>query len=113
MWRERVRKYVEKCVPCIFCENTNPSKQARLEIVHLLRRFSRVEFDVQTITSTTNQENAKAVVMMDLFTTFVRAVPMRNEQAKTITRLLINECILILGPMLQLLSDRGSNLIER
>ncbi len=90
-----------------------PGRQAALEIIHPKGRFEQVALDIQTITPRTNGGNIKIVAMIDVFTRFVRAVPVPDEKATTIARVVVDEWVSIFGPMVRLLSDRGPSLIGK
>lgn len=64
--------------------------------MHPRWRFEQVAMDVQTITPRTDAENIKILVMIDVFTRFVRAVPIPNEKAETISEVLLDEWIAVL-----------------
>ncbi len=61
----------------------------------------------------TTAGNIKILAMVDVFSRFVRAVPIPDEKAETIARVIVDEWISIFGPMVRLLSDRGPNLIGK
>lgn len=103
--------YLQKCLQCTVAEDRQPKKQALLEEVYPRRRLEQIDFDVQTITPRTSSDNIKIFAMVDVFTRFVRAKAIPDEKADTIARVLIEQWISIFGPMQQLLSDGGPNLI--
>lgn len=105
-----MKHFVEKCVPCTVSDDVRPGKQARLEVVHPQRRFAQVALDVQTITARTSEGYAKIVVLMDVLTRFVRVVPVTDEKAKTVAKVLIDGWITIFGPMERSLSNRRPSL---
>ncbi len=69
--------------------------------------------DVQTITPRTGRGNIKVLAIIDVFTRFVRAVPVPDEAAETIARALLDQWICVFGPVVRLLSDRGPNFIGK
>lgn len=50
---EDTTEFVRGCLNCIVAEDRQPGRQVPLEVVHPLRRFAQVAFDVQTITPRT------------------------------------------------------------
>ena len=50
-------------------------------------------------------------MIVDTFTRFARAIPIPDERADTVAKLILDEWISIFGPMERLLSDRGPNFI--
>ncbi len=69
--------------------------------------------DVQTITPRTGRGNIKVLAIIDVFTRFVRAVPVPDEAAETFARALLDQWICVFGPMVRLLSDRVPNFIGK
>ncbi len=105
--------FISKCLPCTVSEDVRPGRQVPLEIVHPRGRFEQVAVDVQTVTPRTVSGNIKILAMIDVFTRFVRAIPIPDEKAETIARVIVDEWVSIFGPMVRLLSDRGPNLIGK
>ena len=108
-----VVKFIQECMQCAVSEEEHPRRQATMEIVHPKRRFEQVAIDVQTITPRTAAGNTKILVMIDVFTRFVRAVPIPNERAGTVAKVLMDEWIGLFGPMEKLMSDGGTNLVSK
>lgn len=80
---------------------------------HPKRRFEQVVIDIQSIIPKTRNGNTKVVLIIDVFTRYVRAVPVEDEQASTIASTLLREWISIFGPMERLIADRGPSLIGK
>lgn len=76
--------FIDKCVPCTVSNGVRPGRQAMLKVVHLQRRFAQVAFDVKPITARTSEGYAKVVVLMNVFTRFVRAVPVKDEKTRKV-----------------------------
>lgn len=104
-------RFVKDCLQCTVSDDRQPPRQVELEVVHPKRRFAQVAFDIQTITPRSGQGNIKVVAFIDVFTRYVRAVPIKDEKAETIAQKLLDEWIAIFGPMETLLSDGGTNLV--
>lgn len=99
------------CLQCAVSDDAQPGRQAALEIVHPSRRFEQVAFDVTTNTPRTTQGNIKVLVIIDVFTRYVRAKAIPDETGETIALALLGEWISVFGPMDALLSDGGSSLV--
>lgn len=108
-----VTKIIHNCLQCAVSEEERPRRQAALEKVHPRCRFEQVAIDVQTITPRTKSGNIKILVMIDIFTRFVRAVPILDEKATTVAKELLDELISVFGPMEKLMSDGGPNLVSK
>ena len=105
--------FVQNCLHCAVAEDEGPRRQAGMETVHPRRRFEHVAIDIQTITPRTEAGNIKILVMIDVFTRFVRAIPIPNEKSETVAKILLDEWIAVFGPMEKLLSDGGTNLVSK
>ena len=115
-WKNMVSdviKFIRNCLQCAVSEEERSQRQAALEMVHPRRRFEQVAIDIQTITPRTKSGNIKILVMIDVFTRFVRAVPVPNEKATTVAKVLLDEWISVFGPMEKLMSDGGTNLVSK
>lgn len=116
-----VSHYVRKCLHCSLGRLSAPHKQGRMKTWHPLRRFQFVAIDVLEVSTSTGDGMKKAAVIGDMFSRFVWAVPIPDETAKTVAKVLLDEWILRFGPPEKLLSDRGktftsqiiSNLCEK
>ncbi len=91
-------EFITQCLPCAVSEDSRPGRQAALEIIHPKRRFEQVALDIQTISPRTNGGNIKIVAMIDVFTRFLRAVPVPDEKATTISRFVVDEWVSIFWP---------------
>ncbi len=108
-----VVEFIGKCLPCAVREDAGPRRQVPLEVVHPKGRFDQVAVDVQTVTPRTTTGNIKILAMVDVFTRFVRAVPIPDEKAETIARVIVDEWVSVFGTMVRLLSDRGPSLMGK
>ena len=108
-----VIKCIQNCTQCAVAEEEHPQRKASLEIVHPKRRFEQVAIDVQTIKPRTKAGNIKILVMIDVFTRFVRAVPIPNEKAGTVAKVVLEDWIGLFRPMEKLMSDGGTNLVSK
>lgn len=84
-----------------------------MEIVHLKRRYEQVTIHIQTISPRTEAGNIKSIVMIGVFTRYVRTIPIPDERAETLPKLLLDECIPVFRPIQKLLTDGGTNLVNK
>lgn len=109
-WIKNFCRILNSCVQCTVSNDCKPGRQARLEITYLQRKFSEVALDAQTITPRTEGRNEKVLAIANVFTRFVKAVPIPDEKTESIAQSLINKTVAIFGPMERLLSDCGPSL---
>jgi transposase InsO family protein len=78
-----------------------------MQAYHPSRRFEYVAIDIMEVSPQSRDGNKKVIVMGDLFTRFMMAVPVRDETAATVAQTLLDRWILLFGPPEKLLSDQG------
>jgi transposase InsO family protein len=109
--REDIEKLIKSCVPCT-TQRLRPKRQARMVQYHPRRRFEIVACDVLEIKPASLNGNSKVLVIGDCFTRFIAAVPIPNERAETLAKVLLDHWILLYGPPEKLLSDRGPSFMS-
>jgi Integrase core domain len=78
-----------------------------MQVYHPSRRFEFVAVEILEISLQSRDGNRKVIVMGDMFTRFMMAVPVCDETAATVASTLLDRWILLFGPPEKLLSDRG------
>jgi transposase InsO family protein len=106
-WTQDVQMFVQSCLACSLARMQKPSRHCRMQVYHPSGRFELVAIDVLKISPASNGGNKKVIVMGDLFTRFMMAIPVRDETAATISRVLLELWVLLFGPLKKLLSDLG------
>ena len=71
------------------------------------RAFDIVCIDIIGPLTRTEQNNAYAITLQCELTKYVKIIPIPNKEAKTVARALINNFILIYGPMSEIRTDMG------
>jgi len=111
-WKSDVTAHVKKCVNCSVQNLSRPGKQGKMKMWHPVRRFQVMAVDVLEVSPRSRDGNIKVLVMGDLFTRYVWAVPIRDEKAPTVALVILNEWMLRFGPPERMLSDRGKNFVS-
>ena len=83
--------FIKNCFQCNVATDWKPGRQVGLEVVHPRMRFEQVAIDVQTITPRTRSGCIKVLVIIDVFTRFVRATAVPDEKAETLARVIIDD----------------------
>lgn len=110
--RRDIANFVQNCTQCAL----NKPKRANIEPLCLTttpqQPFDRVVIDTLGPLVTSNQGNTYALTAICDLTKYVITVPIPNKQASTIARALMNELVLVYGPMKSLLSDKGTEFLN-
>jgi Integrase zinc binding domain/Integrase core domain len=112
-WLADVEELVGKCLPCATTWlGRSGHKNARLVRYTPSRRFELVALDVTEISPIGRRGEKKVVVVGDVKSRFVIAVPTVNETAATIAEILWLRWFTIFGPPEHLLTDLGKPLVS-
>ena len=110
-WRNMskdVREYVKNCESC----KRNKVDKKFIEQLVLTptptEAFDTVQIDTVGPLPKTNNGNEYLVTIICDLTKFLIAVPIPNKLAKTVAKALVENCILIFGPIKKIISDMGS-----
>ena len=101
-----MRIFLRKCEPCARYHRGKPPKQTRLKPFVAGEPFELVSIDVTGPHPTSRKGNRYMLTVMDSFSKWAEAYPIRNHHADTIARQLVNHFPRF-GVPRQLLSDRG------
>jgi hypothetical protein len=92
-WASDVRKAVSECLAC--------------ELGRLWR--PRVAMNVLEMSPATKRGNRKVLVIGDMFSRYVVAMPISDESADTVAQVFFDRWVSVPGPPEQLLTDLGPN----
>ena len=99
---------------CIICQRrkveANKSWKPLQPSEALDRPFMRMAMDVLTLPPSSSF--TKVLVLVDYYTKWIEAFPLRDEKAETVARILFNEIYARYGPVEYLHSDRGANFLS-
>ncbi|GFT31063.1 retrovirus-related Pol polyprotein from transposon 412 [Trichonephila clavipes] len=108
-----VRRDVEKC--CRICDPCDARKcprkrtRGRLQLYNVKASFEIIAFDILGPLPRSSDDNNNILVVMDCFTKWPEAYPIPDQEASTVTEVLVQHCISRYGVSLQLHSDQGRN----
>jgi transposase InsO family protein len=103
---------VQSCRACYLAKQTLTRRQAKMVQWHPPTRFHTVAVAITEVSPTSRNGYGKVVVIRDLFTRLVVAVPVKEESASTIANTLFGRWISIFGPPRRLLSDQGKPFVS-
>ncbi|GFW97289.1 retrovirus-related Pol polyprotein from transposon 412 [Trichonephila clavipes] len=107
-----VRSDVEKCCricdPCAARKGPRTRTRGRLQLYNVGAPFERIAFDILGPLPRSSDGN-NILVVMDYFTKWPDAYPIPDQEASTVTEVLVQHWISRFGVSLQLHSDKGRN----
>lgn len=106
-WSEDVRRHLRSCGPCAQYHRGPPPRLAKLKPMLVGEPFERVSIDITGPHPRSAKGHVFILTLMDHFTKWAEAVPLRNHTASTVARALMVNVFSRFGVPLQLLSDRG------
>ena len=105
--------YCSACHPCAKYRRGKPPKQGELNPINVGMPFEILSIDVTGPHPKSSCGNIYILTAMDQFSKFAFAFPMKNQEAATIARILIDQVFVYFGTPLQILSDQGTNFESR
>uniref|UniRef100_A0A1I7W838 RNA-directed DNA polymerase n=1 Tax=Heterorhabditis bacteriophora TaxID=37862 RepID=A0A1I7W838_HETBA len=105
--KQELFNLVRSCVPCQRKRN-NPANREKLIPVITNTIFDKVYFDLTGPIHKTEEGNEYIVCMIDHFSKFIIATPIKNCTALEVSTVIVCDCILKYGVMTQLISDNAS-----
>ena len=106
-WQTDVKRYLRKCHECVTYHRGPPKKQGLLQAFPVGEPFERVAMDLTGPHPASRSGHVYILTVMDLFTKWAEAIPIRNKEAVTVARALMDVVFARFGVPYQLLSDNG------
>lgn len=110
-WRNMtsdVRAYVRNCE---LCKKNKPGKAFKEPLILTPtpeKAFDRIQIDTIGPLVRTVSGNEYAVTIMCELSKYLVAVPVHDKSAKTVAKAIVDHCILIYGPIKEILTDQGT-----
>ena len=108
-WGTSVRIAKQDCHQCAQYQRPRPRHQGELQNMNIGEPWERIGIDVTGPHPTSSAGNCYILTVIDHFTKWVELMPMRNQEATTVAKLLFQKVICVHGCPKQILSDRGTN----
>jgi transposase InsO family protein len=107
-WREDVARFCRQCEACSRFHHGALPRQGELQPTKVGEPLERMAIDLCGPFPASRQGHVYILTAIDLFSKWAEAVPLRNKEATTVARALLNNVFLRMGMPQQLLSDRGT-----
>ena len=108
-WTKTVEWYVEACPQCARYQRGHAPKQGQLKALIPSRPFETISVDTTGPHPLSSKGYVFILTVVDHFSKFAFAFPMRNQEANTVARILVDHVFCLVGTPLRLLTDQGPN----
>ena len=108
-WSSAVRRAKRHCPQCSRYQRPRPRHQGPLQPFLTGEPWERLGIDVTGPHPTSAKGNVYVLTVIDHFTKWVEMFPMKNQEAATVAKILVDRVFCVHGCPLQILSDRGPN----
>jgi hypothetical protein len=112
-WRDDVIKFCEQCNECAQKKSAPKKPRAQLRQYLVGEPLERVGLDILGPLPKTNSGNKYILVLVDYFSKWSEAFPMRNQEASTIANKLVSGFINIFGIPKTIHTDQGRQFESR
>lgn len=103
-----VRKYVKRCEACQKTKSDAGLMKGNLQpIEYPSAPFSMVGIDLMGSLTLTTRRNRYIIVLIDFFTKYVEAEPLKNMRSQTIADWFVNKIVMRYGAVDRVLTDQG------
>jgi hypothetical protein len=104
--------YVRSCVTCQQCKRKNPAKSMPWAIIEAKHTWDLLCIDLWDSGVVSSEGNKYVLTVIDGFSKFAFAIPLRNKEAKSVAKALVRHVFNLRGPPRRLHSDRGSEFVN-
>ena len=108
-WSSAVRLAKRRCGQCSRHQRPRPHHQGPLQPFLTGEPWERLGIDVTGPHPTSAKGNVYVLTVIDHFTKWVEMFPMKNQEAATVAKILVDRVFCVHGCPLQILTDRGPN----
>lgn len=106
-WTSDIRTFLRRCEPCARYHRGKPPRQADLNPFVAGEPFELISIDITGPHPTSKKGNQYILTVVDSFSKWAEAFPVRNHHADTVARQLVTHVFSRFGAPRRLLSDRG------
>ena len=108
-WSRSVKIAQLQCQQCARHKRPQNSRQGQLQPMVVGEPWERLGVDITGPHPTSAKGNVYILTLIDHFTKWTEMFPMRNQEASTIARILVDRVFCVYGLPMQILTDRGQN----
>ena len=108
-WCTDVKLAKRRCLQCAKHQRSHPHRQGELQPLLTGAPWEWLGIDVTGPHPTSSKGNTYILTVIDHFTKWGELFPMRNQEASTVAKLLMDRVICVHGCPIQILTDQGPN----
>jgi len=112
-WKEDTKRFCRKCPECTEYHRGKLAKQGALKPVLAGSPYERWYIDLTGPHSKSDRGHIWILTCMDSFSKWAEAYPLRNKEAETIAKVLVEQVFARFGVPLSILSDQGKEVDGR
>ena len=108
-WSLDVKLAKQRCHQCARYQRPRPHRQGNLQPMLTGEPWERLGIDITGPHPASSKGNIYILTVIDHFSKWVELIPMRNQEAATVAKLLMDRVICVHGCPLQILTEQGAN----
>src|ERR1700733_8801064 len=108
-WSKDVERFCQQCPECCQYIRGKPPRKGPLQPIPCGEPMERLGIDLTGPHPKSVKGNTYILTVMDYFTKYVEAIPIRNQEAVSVAKALVENVILRYGAPIQILTDQGRN----
>ena len=108
-----LNNYVKSCNKCQFGKRDHNAHPLPLHPLPVSKLFGRMHIDIIGPLIKSTEGHEYILVVVDSFSRWVESFPLRTQTVEEIARVLHDEIFCRYGPPLQIVSDRGQNMLSK
>lgn len=107
-WRGDISRYCRRCIACCSYHRGKLARTAPLQPIEAGAPFERLSIDLTGPHCKSDRGHIWILTCVDPYTKWAEAFPLRNKEAETVARVLVEQVFTRFGTPIALLSDRGN-----
>ena len=107
-WSSDLDAFLKECAPCAQYHRGGAPRKAKMQTPLVGEPWIRVSVDITGPHPRSSKSNQYIMTLVDHFSKWAEAIPLRNHTAPTVARALVTHVFSRFGAPQQLLTDRGS-----
>ncbi|KMQ86489.1 krab-a domain-containing protein [Lasius niger] len=108
-YKQDIENWCKSCKVCVSKKGPTGKGKSPMQIYNVGNPFERIQMDILGPLPITSSGNKYLIVIIDCFTKWVEAFPLKNIRAKTVAEIFINEFVSRHGVPLEVHTDQGKN----